>query len=261
MERSPLLNFVAVIIALVLTWIPYAAVEAYKKRVDEPYADQTEKTVTEPKYAGAEWVTRVIGCIVAGLIVVQFLLSIVGNRRIRQDKFRVSKLFLTSASYGTGRMKRAATRKINRLLQNANDMKPKSLSNDRKKDLDVSEEVMINYVIRGESFEDCGGIYWTWKQLITGELFEEEGVWLMSRLLIIQTIQALFIGFKIYALTLFIEHAIGLCEEWQANLQPDLPQWVYDFVPTPTQARLALWPAFSVAVLIMLTIFFIYLPR
>lgn len=120
---------------------------------------------------------------------------------------------------------------------------------------------MINFVIRGETFEECGGTYWTWSQLLSGDLFEEEGVWIMSRLLVIQTTQLLFIGFKTYALTLFIEHAINRCEKWQANLLPDLPQWVYDFVPTPRQARLALWPAFSVAVFIMVTIFSLYLPR
>lgn len=41
----------------------------------------------------------------------------------------------------------------------------------------------------------------------------------------------------------------------------DLPQWIYDFVPTPREAGIALWPAFAVALTIMLTIFFVYLPR
>jgi hypothetical protein len=53
-ERSPFINFVAIFIALVWTWIPYAAVETYKKRrVMEPY-DQVETTVQHPDYAGSE---------------------------------------------------------------------------------------------------------------------------------------------------------------------------------------------------------------
>jgi hypothetical protein len=53
-ERSPFINFVAIFIALALTWIPYAAVESYKeRRVAEPY-DKVEKTVRHPDYAGSE---------------------------------------------------------------------------------------------------------------------------------------------------------------------------------------------------------------
>ena len=96
-------------------------------------------------------------------------------------------------------------------------MKPKNDDPTQKSDLDIGEELMINFVIRGETFEDCGGLIWTWKQLASRELFEEEGVWIMSLLLVIQTIQALFIGFKTYALALFIEEVLRRCEQWQAD--------------------------------------------
>jgi len=260
-ERSPLLNFIAFILALVITWIPYAAVEAYKARsVYEPYDHKTERTVTSDDYGGAQLVTQIVGCIVAMLIFIQFFLAIMGNRRIRRAEW-LSTLLLTSVAKGGGRSKRAATRKINRLLQNASSMSPEYIKTDKSENLDVSEEVMINFVIRGERFEDTGGIVWTWKSLFSGYLFEEEGIWIMSRLLVIQTIQALFIGFKTYALSLFVRHILVKCQLWQDNLWPDLPQWVYNFVPAPKEARIALWPAFTAAVLVMLIIFFVYLPR
>lgn len=165
------------------------------------------------------------------MIFVQFLLALIGNRRIRQRTW--SKFLLTSVAKGGGRSKRAATRKINGILLNACSMQPKKSTSQQSSDLDISEEVMINFVIRGERFEDCGGLIWTWKRLFSEDLFEEDGVWIMSRLLVIQMIQALFIGFKTYALTLFIEEAVRRCQHWQDNLQPDLPQWVYDVSREP----------------------------
>jgi hypothetical protein len=161
-------------------------------------------------------VTRVIGCIVAGLIAIQFILVVIGNRRIRQHNW-LSRYLLTSVDKGSGRSKRAATRKINGLLENASSMKPKNTLLAQKRDLDIGDELMINFVIRGETFEDCGGLVWTWRQLASQDLFEEEGVWIMSRLHVIQTIQALLIGFKTYALTLFIEEVVRRCEQWQAD--------------------------------------------
>lgn len=170
-------------------------------------------------------VTYVVGCIVAGLIAYQFVLAVIGNRRIGEAKW-ANWFLLTSFARGSGRSKRAATRKINRLLQNASSMKPKTSDALEDYSVDTSEAIMINFVIRGEMFEDCGGLIWTWKQLYSGDLFEEEGVWIMSRLLVIQMIQALFISFKSYAYVLFIEGALQRCQKWQDDLRPGYPRWV-----------------------------------
>ena len=220
-ERSPFLNIATFTIALAITWIPYAAVNLYKERqVEEPY-DKPEKTVNQDDYTGAQYVTNVVGCIVAGMMLLQFIYAVIGNRRIRQAKW-LSNVLLTCLGKGSGRSKRAATRKVNKLLQNASNMKPRrsAVEENITSDFtsDISEEVMINFVTRGETFEECGGFIWTWKQLFSGSLFEEEGIWIMSRLLVIQTIQAMFIGFKAYALTLLIKAAVRWCQEWQDNL-------------------------------------------
>jgi len=105
--------------------------------------------------------------------------------------------------------------------------------------------------------------------------------------------QVIFIGFELYALTAFIAEAIRWSEERTADLatQPAdyYPQWVYDvsavatffflllrywstvynaltlclleqLVPSPEQVQIALWPAFGVAVFVLISLFFCYLP-
>jgi len=181
----------------------------------------------------------------------RFVLACVGNERVRESVF-MSKYFTTSAVRGSAREKKAATRKLNQMLENAHTLNPTSAS---------KEETMMNFVLRGESFENIGGLFWTWKRLFTRKLFVEDGVWIMSRLIIIQVIQFFLIVFYAYSGVLIVQEVARQAQEFQDTLQPGYPDWVYTFVPTPQQAQSALYPAVGVAVFVMITIFLIYLPR
>ena len=59
---------------------------------------------------------------------------------------------------------------------------------------------MLNFVLRGERREDyCGGLVWTWRRLLSGALFDEEGIWIASRLIIIQGVQLILLAFYTYS--------------------------------------------------------------
>ena len=121
-ERSPLRNLFSLIWSLIINWMPFAAIEAYKEGTEPPY-DGPRSTVEEDDYSGAQWVTRVIGLIVSLFILIQFVLAVIGSRRIRASNL-MRYLFDTSNDRRSARVKKAATRKINTVLQNAHNLRP-----------------------------------------------------------------------------------------------------------------------------------------
>jgi hypothetical protein len=256
-EWSPIRNALAFIFSLIITWIPYVAVETCKQGIELPY-EGPESTVTEPKFNGAQWTTRAIGAISSLLILIQFFLGVIDIRRLRASKL-LSYLSTTSHVRGTACSKKAATRKINAVMENAHKLMPKSAS--KHNGPPIKEETMINFVIRGESFEDCGGLAWTWMRLLSGALFEEDGIWITSRLIIIQTVQLFLFAFVTYTGVLLVNEAMKRAEQAQAILQPGYPQWVYEIVPTPNQVKIALYPALGIVMFVMITLFLVYIPR
>jgi hypothetical protein len=145
-------------------------VEAYERGLEPPYSGPAA-SVNEVNFDASQWACRFLGTLTCIVMIWQFVLACIGNRRIRDNKF-MNKYLSKSAIRGSAREKKAATRKINTMLENASMLSPKSPSTTA-----IKEETMMNFVLRGESFEEVGGIFWTWKRLLTGKLFAEDGVW------------------------------------------------------------------------------------
>ena len=85
---------------------------------------------------------------------------------------------------------------------------------------------MLNYILRGEQFEDAGGIFWTWKRILSGQLFDTEGIWLPTRLIVFQGVQFVVSVIMIYIFFTVTKFAADQAEDAQAKLDPDLPDWV-----------------------------------
>jgi hypothetical protein len=58
-----------------------------------------------------------------------------------------------------------------------------------------------------------------------------------------------------------VERIATESEEARMELDPDLPQWVFDLVPTRQMVYWALYPATFVAILDMVLLFLLYIPR
>lgn len=172
--RSPGLTFIAFILAAVYTILPILMVDSYRDESD-PIDTKPEETVTTDHYYGAQIMACALGGICCLIIFYDFVLALALSSKCNWH----GKLLVTSVARGGGRSKRAATRKINKLLKNASSMHSEM---DSSNDSSNVSAVMINYVMSGETFENCGGLAWTWKQIITRDLFEQEGIWIMSRL-------------------------------------------------------------------------------
>jgi hypothetical protein len=168
----------------------------------------------------------------------------------------------TSNMVGTARLKQAATRKLNALLRNARSMHGTSQSvltnNSLRKS--HSEVVFKSYMSKGGTRVVEGNILWVWRRILTGELFDTEGIWLPSRLLVFQFGQVIISMFTLFFLFFFVETAANKADEAQKNLDPDLPKWFLEFVPTGSQVRMSLTPAACVAVTIFAFSILIYIP-
>jgi hypothetical protein len=128
--------------------------------------------------------------------------------------------------------------------------------------LSEEKETMLNFILHNSDTENCGGFLWTWKRIWNGELFADEGVWIQSRLYVIQAAQlviALIMGFFFF---IIIPLVANLAEESREDLKdfPNLPAWVLNIVPTRQQVYGAFYPASIIALLVAISILKVYIP-
>jgi hypothetical protein len=203
---------------------PYLGVHRYRAESEEPY-DDAEQRVNQAYFIFYLYITLGAGLLLA----TYYLMCLIAPlfKGIGQS------LFVPSNTIGEFRIKKAATRKINTMLINAcklhDDSEPNNQgiidSHSSARNGTFTDETMLNFVFRGNRSERAGGFMWTWDLLKTGALFEKEGIWLPTRLVIFQTAQ---VGFTI-TLSLIFFSITGVAAisagEAQEALSADLPGW------------------------------------
>lgn len=211
-------------------------------------------------------VTRAVGLILGAAFGLQLLITLI----VKYGRFERFHYFLsTSNEFGESRSKRAGTRKINRLLLNAFSLhdldgisRPTNASlvnANTTNDIPV-DRTMLNYVLRGQKLENAGGLFWTWRLLSSGQFFDTEGIWLPTRLLVFQCGQVLVALIFTYIFFVTTEWIADQAGEARANLDPDLPQWVQDIIPTRQDVNLALYPATAISIVVMISLILVYIP-
>lgn len=200
---------------------------------------------------------------------------------------------------GTAVQKRAGTKKIQKMLDAATEMHTESentdldefdLTDSKKLDLTKqSDPVFQTYVLHGEGREDCGSWAWVFTRLLRKDLFEEEGIWLPSRLWVFQCMQIVVYALFLLLIKFFIEEVMVLADEATAELPDDLPSWIYSkfgkqksgmmsleflcllksidvsfpagLVPTSEDVRIACVPSAVISLIVMAMIILLYIPR
>jgi hypothetical protein len=255
---------------------PYVAIQFYQRQVGEDKASMDansgrdlktpEEIVQEDFYDFYQVFTLVCGLALALLFCLQIITSLCHRHflRIYGKANGVLARFLSPSNVrGELRLKMAAVRKVNAMLHNAGE-----LHQLHHEDILISGSVqstanqaMRNFVLHGERSELAGSALWTWRRLLNGSLFHTEGIWINTRLVTIQVAQFL-VGIVVsIVLLVSVERIAAGAEEARADLTPDLPQWVIDIVPTPQMVYRALYPATFTAILVMLLLFLLYIPR
>ena len=212
-------------------------------------------------------------------LVVLLLIQGVLLRLVTASKKAASRLrhvLNTSNTNGERRLKWAATRKVNSLLLNAHTLhrmqggeqlyvSPARGHQRRFRDGDRldQKEAIRNFVLYGEQSEEAGGFVWTWKRILDGTLYNTEGIWINTRLIVVQSIQltiAFLLTNLLFQMNKVIQREASRAREELQQIE-NLPAWVLDIIPTDDIVRVSLVPATVCASLVMILIFLLYIPR
>jgi hypothetical protein len=239
--------------------------------VSEPF-EGPEEVVNSEYFDTYKILTLTIGLVCAAVYLLHFFVALGRKFDWLDEHSWFAKFFVTSNVRGAARLKKAASHKIGLVLENARRMHgpisaPTSqtageLSNSTRKS--NTDPIFRNFVLYGETTVPAGSLIWTWANIRSGNLFEVEGIWLPARLLIFQAAQVLFGTALSLLLVITVEPLAKQADDAQASLGEsgdNLPQWVYDIVPTAAQVRYALYPASGVAIFMMWSIALVYMPR
>jgi hypothetical protein len=215
---------------LSLCSIPFFVVRMYINKSEEPY-DNAEGRMNDQYFQLLLDITLVTGLVLAGYFFINLLVRIFNGTG--------SFWFTPSNTQGEARLKKAATRKMNTALLNAHELhsrideqssRSSTLSrrgvSSSMSSSSASDQTMLNFVLKGQKMESAGGFIWTWRLLLSGALFDTEGIWLPTRLFVFQGAQTLTAGVGGFLFVLGTRAAAKAAEDAQAELlTDDTPDW------------------------------------
>jgi hypothetical protein len=221
------------------------------------------KIVEGDAFAAGQAITLAICAVLVGLYVSNLLLSWI--RSIVSVQFRALRYFLSTSNVrGELCLKYAASRKMNKMIENA-----RMLHRHRQRSSKINgdgqrtsqRDAFRSFLGQIDQYESCGGFFWTWQRILNGDLLCTEGVWINTRLIIMQVAQVVVGVFFAAAVLIFVEAAADEAEEAIASLPADTPQWVVDLFPTGTMVKRSFYPSSVLAMVAELFLILIYIPR
>eukprot|EP00547_Thalassionema_nitzschioides_P006700 CAMPEP_0194218658 /NCGR_PEP_ID=MMETSP0156-20130528/24313_1 /TAXON_ID=33649 /ORGANISM="Thalassionema nitzschioides, Strain L26-B" /LENGTH=1129 /DNA_ID=CAMNT_0038948105 /DNA_START=84 /DNA_END=3473 /DNA_ORIENTATION=- len=143
----------------------------------------------EQNYMMLLWTAMTVAACLTLFTLLKNLLATLTPDKLRKNMF-LKQIMLSSNTLRTAKQKKAATNKINLMIENAYQLH----LNAEKSLLDganAEHQTILNFVVNGEKQVRCGGLIWTWKGLLKKTIFSDEGVWFHARLMIAQTMQVI----------------------------------------------------------------------
>lgn len=178
------------------------------------------------------------------------------SRELGTSCWRLSNNLLTSTA-----IKCAATTKINTMLQNA--YKLHKFSDDE--DGETIHNLINHYLIKEDEYFQCGGLFWSWKQLLQqNNLLREHGILLHARLLIGQQGQVLtfilFIWFMIYETEIIASDADDNITQVQSLPNSVARDQLLRYLPPGRIIRTSLYIGTTIGAIIGILLIALYLP-
>ena len=245
---------------LMFTIVPHAFIESFKG--DVPHGDDGQYTNLD-RIVSSKWFQVAIDTYLAyGLVLLIFIPKHVISHHCSLDDQRspgiIGRRFLSSDLIRSAGTKRAATRKINSLLDNAKTLHLEC------KDQGGRQSVMARYLIHEDNYQDAGGVIWSFVMLLSNRLVEEHGVWIHSTLAVAQEGQILVFIFLItilmYETNIMAEYAeatIADVEASEISFATDLILW---YIPRGAVIRKSSYVGISFAIGVGIVLIVLYLP-
>jgi hypothetical protein len=217
-------------------------------------------------------------CLVTGLLLpviyllVALSLSFQSTKYYSYEAMGILRWALSSSNRRAEmRVKWAATSKVNSMLVNScrlhfirsagEDIAWLDRTFEELASTRLTDHATENFLLCGEQLQLAGGFVWTWKRILNGKLFDEEGIWLNSHLIQLQAGQAIFCAASSILLYQFVAVAAARAQTAIDDLPDGLPQWYLDLIPTKAMVEWALYPAWAIAFAVMILLILLYIPR
>jgi len=263
-------QLISTLVAAFQTIIPWIIIDHWKAQPLSDPPTTAEQLIRSPAVLNIFYTGMGTGCVL-GLYYCWLLLLSIVRREYACDPSneKIASLTRSADERGTTIQKRACTRKISKLLLNSRRMHGGIKEETDVANLTASKKLKLqsnvhpalqSYLLQSNETEFCASWSWVLRRFLSRELFQNEGIWIPSRLWSIQVMQIIVLVFFCRALQYVIETAMKKAEEANAELPEGLPQWIYDLVPTPDELRIALLPSAIIAVAVMVMIICLYIP-
>ena len=160
----------------------------------------------EDIYGGSYLLSLTLGCILLAILVIDLIRSVLPQGLLDTAPF-VRSLVTPASVKAEASQKKASFQKVSRMVQNALAVHSTANASHRTASMKLSKsshesfgsddnsqfQAMLAFQSQASDTEEVGGLLWTWKQIFSGSLFLEEGVWIHSRLLAITMAQVLVV--------------------------------------------------------------------
>lgn len=133
--------------------------------------------MNSPLWNQAQYLTMGAAIVLVLISFKEFVLSLIGNHRIRASEF-MNNWLSTSNTFGVTNAKKAASCKLNGLLLNAHSLHPAAQADEKGNFQQKADRAMFNYVVTGAKTENVATFLWTFKMILSRKLFNTEGIWI-----------------------------------------------------------------------------------
>ena len=236
-------SIISLIWAISFGAVPFLLLTSYVR--DIPHSPdgvltETEKLLSQPYFELLSIIFFVFGSLLAAKTVLMIPAGLIPTSAVKNSSL-LSYLFVPSSTRSASFTKQAATKKINKMIDQARSMHFKT-------QLGRAISPLDQFMLCGMSSEDCGGLIWTWKEIISGRLVSTHGIWLQSSLLVGQEGQIIVL---VFGLVLAVWGAMRIAEglaQQRRDLESQPPSYLRDqalyFTPYPW----VIWVSFGVGV-------------
>lgn len=154
-----------------------------------PWTLSTDKGVAGRYLAWFDDFTFVAAMVVVALQIVHVAMVII-RPTLTTRQLKKSRYWTFGNSTYEYKIKQSALFKLDKMLSNAHDVHRDVIRSKRSKaGTAVSDNTLSNYGLalaefskRDGIFKYIGGIGWTWRRILSGDLFSQDGIWISSRM-------------------------------------------------------------------------------
>lgn len=169
-----------------------------------------------------------------------FALWALEQRPFLQQDAQVLNIYFCPSSLSSGiekmerHTKQAAVKKMTRMVDNALVFHGRAGSNTLSETFKMTAHgsALLNFQMREEKTERAGGIFWGWKRVFNGSIFDDEGIWLHGRL-VSSTVTQVFIC--IFIIVFWAIMIIEILKEYgtETDLEQTDPEQTDDLTSQP----------------------------